>query len=449
MVTQRISLESYLAKEAQEMAELCTACGKCLEVCPMVDYTPYKDQDRSFLMTLARGVLKEGTYSEEAKVVAGACTGSADCLDVCPEGINPMRMLRLVQTNAERLEWEAGGGRPEGVAEFMKAYSLIDVVRSLQMRDSEINWYQGSLPDGVKADLVLMLGCNIMRTPHLAHAGLEVIRRIGFNVQAIGGRAYCCGEPGFGTDNRMSEKTTLGTFRAFDMFSPDQVLTWCPSCFHHFNDFTNDIIDYDYEMGHTTHFLADNVERVQAAIVNPVRKRVAVHEHGALGSNAPIVPDVKKVLGVIPGLELVEIEQFPYGYQCGPVLGANPAAKRAAQRKVCEEAVEAKVDMLVTIHQSCEREFCIAEKYYPFEAKAFIILLAEAMGLEYENRYKKFKMTGDVDQIMWEARDYAADSGYSAKRIKAAIQSEWGRPDELSPESLSGQGNSTSALEVE
>ena len=71
MVTQRISLESYLAKEAQEMAELCTACGKCLEVCPMVDYTPYKDQDRSFLMTLARGVLKEGTYSEEAKVVAG------------------------------------------------------------------------------------------------------------------------------------------------------------------------------------------------------------------------------------------------------------------------------------------------------------------------------------------------------------------------------------------
>ena len=448
MVTLRMPLDEYLAKEAQDMADRCTACGKCLEVCPMVDYTPYEDQDRGSLMALARGVLKEGTYSEEAKVVAEACTGSADCLDVCPEGINPMRMLRLVRMNAERLEREAAGGRPKR-AEFAKTYSMLDVTRSLQMRDSEINWYQGSIPDEVKADLVLMLGCNIMRTPHLAHAGVEVVRRIGLNVQAIGGRAYCCGAPGFGTDNRMSEKITQGTFGAFEKFSPEQVLTWCPSCYHHFNDFTNDIIDYDYEMGHATHFLAENLERVQAAIMKPVRKRVAIHEHGALGSEAPIVPDVKKVLGVIPGLELVEIEQFPYGYQCGPILGANPAAKRAAQRKVCEEAAKAKVDMLVTIHQSCEREFCTAEKYYPFESKGLIILLAEAMGLEYENRYKKFKMAGDVDQIMWEARDYAADSGYPVERIRAAIQSEWGHPDELSPESLSGQEYSASALEVE
>lgn len=438
MVTLRIPLEDYLAKEAQDMADRCTACGKCLEVCPMVDYTPYKDQDRGDLMFLARGVLKEGTYSKEADVVAGACTGSADCLDVCPEGINPMRMLRLVQMNSERLKWEAGEGRPESAAEFAKAYSMMDIVRSLQMRDSEINWYQGSIPDGVEADLVLMLGCNIMRTPHLAHAGVEVIRRIGFNVQAIGGSAYCCGTTGFGTHNQMSEKTTLGTFGAFAKFSPERVLTSCPSCYHHFNDYTNDIIEHDYEMAHTTHFLAENVERVAAAIVKPLKKRIAIHEHGALGSEAPIVPDVKKVLEVIPGLELVEIEQFPYGYQCGPILGANPEAKRAAQRKVCEEAAKAKVDMLVTIHQSCEREFCTADKYYPFESKALIILLAEAMGLEYENRYKQFKIAADTDQIMWQARDYAADSGYRVERIKAAIQWEWGHPDELSPETLGG-----------
>ena len=168
-----------------------------------------------------------------------------------------------------------------------------------------------------------------------------------------------------------------------------------------------------------------------------------------MDSKATIVPDVKKVLGVIPGLDIVDIDQFPYGYQCGPILGAHPAAKRAAQRKVCEEAAKAKVDMLVTIHQSCEREFCTAEKYYPFESKALIILLAEAMGLEYENRYKDFKMLGVIDQIMWSAREYVAASGYSVKRIKAAVQSEWGHPDALSPESLNKQGHSVSDLGIE
>ena len=67
---------------------------------------------------------------------------------------------------------------------------------------------------------------------------------------------------------------------------------------------------------------------------------------------------------------------------------------------------------------------------------AFMILLTEAMGLEHDNRYKKYQMAGGVDQIMWEARDHIADSGYPVERIKQAVQWKWDHPDKLRAESL-------------
>jgi ferredoxin len=44
--TQTAAFLDYLAREKQDILEHCTACGKCVEVCPMPQYDPVlKDAD--------------------------------------------------------------------------------------------------------------------------------------------------------------------------------------------------------------------------------------------------------------------------------------------------------------------------------------------------------------------------------------------------------------------
>lgn len=430
MINVRIPLEEYLAQQGQDMAQRCTTCGKCFEACPMVAYTPLDPSNGKRVMAGVRDIFRAGVVSQEGKIFADACTGTGDCLDVCPEGIDPMKMLRLARTKAQQLAARsaAPGQRPSGPTWA----SVVDLVRALVLKDSDLRWYVGKVPEGVQADVVMMLGCNITRTANLALACVDVLTTLGLGVEVVGGRGYCCGNIG----SKEGSLTSLSTYNAFSSMGAKEVLTFCPTCFTNMTGYADEYIEHEFDTSHITHFLAEHFDRLQASIKKPFPHRVALHEHGGKALTPTLYQDIRKVLGAIPGIELVELEQFPYGYQCGPAFERpNPAAYKATLQKLCEEASKADFEYLITPFQSCHRDLCTAEKHYPFKEKAFILLVAEAMGFDYgEDLYKKYKIMADPDAIMWEARDYIALSGYAPERFKPAIAIEFSPlADKLAP----------------
>jgi len=56
--------------------------------------------------------------------------------------------------------------------------------------------------------------------------------------------------------------------------------------------------------------------------------------------------------------------------------------------------------LVVTEHKGQE------EADYPFEIVNYISLLAEAMGIEHPDLYKKYKLAGDPEAVFEEVREY-------------------------------------------
>jgi Fe-S oxidoreductase len=95
--------EAFLAKTAPELAALCTACGACFNVCPMVDHMGLRGADPAAatdgLRRLARG---EAAPADTISWV-NSCTKSGLCVAACPEapaGLNAMLLVRIAKQRA-------------------------------------------------------------------------------------------------------------------------------------------------------------------------------------------------------------------------------------------------------------------------------------------------------------------------------------------------------------
>ncbi len=95
--------EVFLAQAGPELASLCTACGACFNVCPMVDHVGLRSSDAKSatdgLRQLARG---EAALAETVAWV-GACTKSGLCVDACPQrdaGLDAMLLIRIAKQRA-------------------------------------------------------------------------------------------------------------------------------------------------------------------------------------------------------------------------------------------------------------------------------------------------------------------------------------------------------------
>ena len=86
----------YLEAERQRVLATCTACGRCVAVCPMLPFLAIKEHPPE---AVAGGVLRvlRGEEDQAGALFAEACSGSARCRHVCPEGLDPYHVLRLAK----------------------------------------------------------------------------------------------------------------------------------------------------------------------------------------------------------------------------------------------------------------------------------------------------------------------------------------------------------------
>ncbi len=114
---------------------------------------------------------------------------------------------------------------------YGKYFREIDVLHGLQSAPNEREWLL-SVPKGeVKpAQVVLYMGCNVMRTTHLMRTVMDVFKLLDVDFVAVGGAPYCCGiqhhQQG---DDEASRSVAQTTVKNFAKFQPEKVVMWCPS----------------------------------------------------------------------------------------------------------------------------------------------------------------------------------------------------------------------------
>jgi heterodisulfide reductase subunit D len=265
---------------------------------------------------------------------------------------------------------------------------------------------------------VLYLGCNVMRTPHIALLCMDVLDRIGARYAVFGGPANCCGVIQFRAgDTKTAGRVGGNTVAGFAATGAARVLTWCPTCNIQLGEIVMPVTPASFALEHVVPYIADRLDALRPHFVHRVEKRVALHEHPGVGG---VTEGVLKILGAIPGLTVVDLAQPRVGYMCNSLA---PVAdyKRALHAQELDAAAAAGVDALVGIYHACHRELCAHESTAPFQVVNFLELVGEAMGVERPDLFKQWKVMQDVDRVLAETAGQITAAGLDVDSVREVM----------------------------
>jgi hypothetical protein len=307
-----------------------------------------------------------------------------------------------------------------GQAGFHKMSKGVKVLSRLQLPADLIASMTGSAraDTGPAPDIVMYLGCNVLKTPHIALLCLEVLDRLGTNYKVFGGPANCCGVIQFRAgDAKASGRISGNTVAGFAGSGASRVLTWCPTCNIQLSEIVMPGTMAGFALGHVVPYIAERIELLRPHFVRSVNKRIALHEHPGV---AGVTEGVIKILKAIPGIELVDLEQPRVGYMCNS-LAPVTEYKRDLHAQELAAASAAGVDCLVGIYHACHRELCAHETTYPFKIVNFLELVGEAMNVQRDDLFKQWKMMQDVDRVLAEVAEQAAKAGLDLETVREVL----------------------------
>jgi Fe-S oxidoreductase len=248
--------------------------------------------------------------------------------------------------------------------------------------------------------------------------------------EVMGGPGQCCGVYQFREgDFESTAKVGFKTIDGLASAGTSTVLSWCPSCQLQIGEVA--LPSYERQFGEKPFdlnpflvYLAGRAQELAALMKHRVDKRVALHERPVLPQ---VMEAVKKLLAVVPGVELVDIDVPRVGTQANS-LAALPAFKRELVRRELVAVADAGVTTLATVYHACHRELCDAGDGRSFEIVNFMEILGAGLGLHAEDLYKRLKLIADIDDIIVETGPLIAEHSLDLDTVRDALLAEFAVP---------------------
>jgi hypothetical protein len=255
--------------------------------------------------------------------------------------------------------------------DYAAYYRRLQEIKKLQIPAASVCWTEQYQPPERAYDIVLYLGCNILRTPDIAADVVAVFRALGLDFIAVAGVQFCCGITWDRVgDVAKGQSVTDLTIERLASYQARTVVHWCPSCDVHFSDVVTgrDAKSIPFEVTNAPAFLAALSQRGQMPWRKTTLRRAALHCHqgreGHASGRRRARADhdhVSQLLSQIPGLHYLGAVTAPpeFDYDCGPssirVERAQWLASRTAQ---VEGLRQLGADTVVTVSHACQREWC-------------------------------------------------------------------------------------------
>jgi len=421
-----VTFETALSARVDAMADACTRCGKCVEVCPVTGPGEVNGEPRTVIGGII-DILRTGDGPQASRNWANACVLSGECIKACDYGVNPRFLLGMARLAMTRHRNEDKERRRQGVEGFRKVAHDVTHISRIQLDDSllaRLGQKADNREDPDRApDFVFYTGCNVLKTPHIALLALDIMDTLGITYRVMGGPSHCCGI----VQMRTGDVATSGRFAESTMdklaaSNSRQVISWCPSCHVQFTETTLPTVEKTrgarpFEMTPFMLFLRAHLDRLHPHLRNRVEMRVALHRHPGI---AGVVEAAENILRAVPGVELVDLGQPAVGLMSN-YFRALPAYRRELQRNELDAAEEARVDALVAVYHADHRELCAHERDRPFRIMNMLEIVGESMGLRHDDRFKRLKMLQDIDAIAADCGDLIARHGLDIESTRAAI----------------------------
>ena len=290
----------------------CYQCGKCGSTCPWFqvgtyDFPVFRVALEAALGTLAATEDKDQLAKEIDKVYR--CVGCEACVDQCPHGVNIPKIFRA----ARRLLVDFGS-----YPEVLKA-----TVRRIRDSRNPLGEPPEKRPEWAREmgiphfepsmEFLYFAGCIPALDPRAkrvaqATARLLLSTDVAFGI--LGADENCCCEivRRIGAENVFEELATAN-IDAFVKAGVNRIFVTCPHCYDSFKNEYPDL-GSKFEVLHSSQYLLEFIEQGKLVPKQPFEKKVVYHDPCVLGRQNRIYEEPRRILRSIPGLDLIEVEDF-------------------------------------------------------------------------------------------------------------------------------------------
>jgi Fe-S oxidoreductase len=228
-------------------AYACIMCYRCQQVCPayntgkVLSPATLEINKRYFLNyegeRLARGEASQKTLTEFAITpeAVWACTACGACVDICPVGNEPMRDILDIRRALVLMENEF----PEQLQTAFRGMER--TVNPWNVSPTErMKWAEGlnvpTIEDQPEPDILWWVGCAPATdacAQKTARAFAEILNKAGVNFAVLGQQEQCTGDSARRAGNEfLFNELASANVEMLNEVKPKRIVTTCPHCLH-------------------------------------------------------------------------------------------------------------------------------------------------------------------------------------------------------------------------
>jgi len=285
------------------------------------------------------------------------------------------------------------------------------------LRPNGLTWLTELKGTATQADIVLHISCNAHFTLFIPYIAQEILRKLGKSFVVFGGPESCCGSIQFNMgDPDLEEMNAKLALLMFNRTKPQLLVSICPDCDEVFEKFRPTPV----------RFAITNISELFVTYLDELRphlgrvdKKVVIHHHASGPQRVADEKNMRTLLEAIPGIEIIDARaNLGPGIHCQTVKPMSESDQKA----MVDEAISCGADSLVVPYHSCYRQHIPLELSYPIKVEHYLGLLAQSLGIAYDEPYKRLRLVDDVDRVMEELRPTVEQQGFEVEAVKPWIR---------------------------
>ncbi len=294
-------------------AYACIMCYRCQEVCPayntgkVLSPAALEINKRYFLNSeganLAKGEqssqkLIEFAISEEA---VWACTACGACIDICPVGNEPMRDILDIRRALVLME----NSFPDtlqtafrGMERTMNPWNISPTER--------LKWADGLLVPTIEQnpepDVLWWVGCapaTDARAQKTAIAFTKILNAAGVNFAVLGQNEQCTGDAARRAGNEfLFNELATANVEMLNEVAPKRIVTTCPHCLHTLkNEYP--AFGGHYQVIHHSQFIQELISARKLHFKEPSQESITYHDPCYLARHNQIIQEPRQTLKMV------------------------------------------------------------------------------------------------------------------------------------------------------